>query len=186
MDSSRTSTITLLLERWSHGDRAALELLSPLVYHELHQLAESYMRREAPGHTLQPTALIHEAYIRLIGQEQQFDGRHHFYGVAAHLMRMILVDHARANRAQKRGGGRQEILLDDAPALIEDRLEGLLDLENALTELAAVDPRKCRMIEMRFFAGLSPEIIAELLEVSAPTVFRELKLAKAWLRRRLS
>lgn len=186
MATSSSHTVTLLLRRWSQGDRSALELLSPLVYQELHQLADSYMRREGPGHTLQPTALIHEAYLRLVDQEQKFEGRHHFYGVAAHLMRMILVDHARASCAEKRGGGRLEISLDETTVISEDHFEGLLDLEEALTELTAFDARKSQMIEMRFFAGLSPEEIAGLLNVSAPTVFRELKLAKAWLRRRLS
>jgi RNA polymerase sigma factor (TIGR02999 family) len=186
MAHSSADTVTLLLRRWGQGDRSALELLSPLVYQELHQLADGYMRRERPGHTLQPTALIHEAYLRLVDQEQHFDGRHHFYGVAAHLMRMILVDHARASCAEKRGGGHKGRSLDEAIAISSDQFEELLDLEEALTELAAFDERKCQMIEMRFFAGLSPEEIAGLVNVSAPTVFRELKLAKAWLRRRLS
>ncbi|HUQ92663.1 MAG TPA: sigma-70 family RNA polymerase sigma factor [Bryobacteraceae bacterium] len=186
MASSSSHTVTLLLRRWSQGDRSALDLLSPLVYHELHQLADNYMRREQPGHTLQPTALIHEAYLRLVEQEQKFECRHHFYGVAAHLMRMILVDHARVNCAEKRGGGRKDVSLDHAPAISKEHFEGLLDLEQALSELATFDKRKSEMVEMRFFAGLSPEEIAGLLDVSAPTVFRELKLAKAWLRRRLS
>lgn len=185
MTEGGAGTVTLLLRRWSQGDRKALDLLSPLVYQELHQLAQDYLRSERPGHTLQPTALIHEAYLRLMGQEQAFEGRRHFYGVAAHLMRMILVDHARANRADKRGGGRAAIALDETVGVSEDRFEELLDLEDALTELATFDERKCQMIEMRFFAGLGPDEIAEILHVSAPTVFRELKLAKAWLRRRL-
>jgi RNA polymerase sigma factor (TIGR02999 family) len=157
-----------------------------MVYQELHQLAESYMRRERAGHTLQPTALIHEAYLRLVNQEQEFESRRHFYGVAAHLMRMILVDHARASSAEKRGGGAPAFALGETKIAAGDHYENLLDLEDALIELASLDERKAEMIEMRFFAGLSPEEIADLLNVSAPTVFRELKLARAWLRRRLS
>ncbi|MBI1787039.1 MAG: sigma-70 family RNA polymerase sigma factor [Acidobacteria bacterium] len=187
MGSPSTHQITKLLRDWSGGDPSALDQLTPLVYEELRRLAAAYLRRERPDHTLQATALIHEAYLRLIDQkDQRWENRAHFFGIAAHLMRLILVDHARVHRAAKRGFGESPLPLEEALVMSVDRTEELLALEEALTALAAFDERKCRMIELRFFGGLGPEETAKVLGVSVPTVHRELKLAKAWLRRQLT
>ena len=187
MPASPSPGVTQLLRQWSQGDNSALEQLTPIVYQELRRLADSYMRRERPDHTLQATALIHEAYLRLVDQSQPpWQNRAHFFGVAAHLMRLILVDHARSHRAAKRGSGSRNISLDEALVLSDDRTEDLLALEEALCALAKFDERKCRIVEMRFFSGLSPEETADALGISAPTVHRELRLAKAWLHSQLS
>lgn len=172
---------------WGRGDKAALDELMPLVYQELRQLAANYLKREKPGHTLQPTALINEAYLRLIDQNTpRFESRAHFYAVAARLMRQILVDHARTRIAAKRGGGQQKISLDDAPNIAaRDDAEELLALDEALKKLASFDERKARVIEMRSFAGMSVEETAHALGVSEPTVKRETKLAQSWLRSEL-
>src|SRR5262245_16201742 len=156
MASAVSAQVTVLLKRWSDGDSAALEQITPLVYQELRVLADSYLRRERPDHTLQPTALIHEAWLRLIDQEQKFDSRKHFYGVAAHLMRMILVDHARAHRAQKRGSG-AKVALDDVSLPSPQRSVDLIALDEALERLSQFDERKARAIEQRYFAGMSVE-----------------------------
>ncbi len=187
MPTPQTNQVTRLLHDWGRGDSAALEELLPLVYQELRKLAGGYLRAERPGHTLQPTALIHEAYLRLVAQDApHFEGRAHFYGVAARLMRQILVDHARERRAAKRGGGTLKISLDDAPPVFTPEDAGsLVALDEALTRLAAFDERKCRVVEMRSFAGMSVEETARALGVSEPTVKRDMRLAAAWLRKEL-
>ena len=179
--------ITAMLRWWNGGDDTALQTLVPVVYDELRRLADSYLRRERPGHTLQATALIHEAYLRLAAQKNvQWENRSHFFGVAAHLMRLILTDYARAHLAAKRGGGGEKITFDQNQPGISQSPEDLIALEEGLEQLAALDERKVRILEMRFFGGMSPEETAESLGISEPTVRRELRLAKAWLRRRLT
>ena len=187
MPTPQTNQVTRLLDDWGRGDSAALEELLPLVYQELRKLAGGYLRAERPGHTLQPTALINEAYLRLVSQDApRFEGRAHFFGVAARLMRQILVDHARERRAAKRGGGAVKIPLDDAPPVFTEEDAGsLVALDEALTRLAAFDERKARVVEMRSFAGMSVEETARALKVSEPTVKREMRLAAAWLRKEL-
>ena len=184
MQTRPTNDVTQLLLDWGKGDRAALEQLLPVIYQELHKIARGYLRGERPGHTLQPTALIHEAYLRLLGQDlPEWKNRHHFFGVAALLMRQILVEHARGRHAAKRGGGAQQVSLEDATIFSEGRTADLVALDDALTALAALDERKCRVIELRFFGGLSVEETAEVLGVSVATVGREQRLAQAWLHR---
>jgi len=176
------SEVTRLLKDWSSGDSAALDQLIPLVYDELRAVAARYLRRERQDHTLQPTALVNEAYLRLIDQKQvQWQNRAHFVGVAAQMMRRILVDHARNHSRAKRGGGARKVSLDEAMALSEERADDLVELDEALTALAAFDERKSRVVEMRYFGGLSVEETAEVLKVSEITVARDWKLAKAWL-----
>lgn len=177
-----TEDVTQLLRQWRNGDGHALDRLTPLVYGELRKLAASYLRRERAGHTLQPTALLNEAYLLLSGQTQQdWKNRAHFYGVAAHLMRLILVDHARARLSGKRGGGVERVAVNEALDAAPERPEILLDLDDALRELAEFDPRKTQVIEMRFFAGMSIEETAEALGISVATVGREQRSAEAWL-----
>ncbi len=182
MQNPTAQAITGLLLDWSKGDEAALAQLLPVVYQELHKLAQHYLGKERSGHTLQPTALIHEAYLRLIQQHvEQWDGRAHFYGVAARLMRQILVEHARARQAEKRGGGVTKLALDEALDYAPARAGELIALDDALTALAAQDARKCRVIELRHFAGLSIAETAHVLGVSEATVERDQRLAQAWL-----
>jgi RNA polymerase sigma factor (TIGR02999 family) len=159
----------------------------PLVYHELRRLAGGYLRGERPDHTLQPTALIHEAYVRLVEQDvPEWQGRAHFYGVAARLMRQILVDHARTRRASKRGGDQRKLSLDDAPPVFtHEDAASLVALDEALKKLAALDERQCRVVEMRAFGGMGVEETARALGVSEPTVKRDMRVAQAWLRREL-
>lgn len=178
--------ITRLLVDWSEGRREALDQLMPVVYQELHKIAGSYLRRERAEHTLQPTALIHEAYLRLVGSDvPSFRSRSHFYGVAAHVMRQILVEHARARGAAKRGGGERKVSLDDVTLFSAERTADLVALDDALTRLGAFDERKSKVIELRFFGGLSLDETAEALGVSVATISRELRLAQAWLQREL-
>jgi RNA polymerase sigma factor (TIGR02999 family) len=188
MEVSPSSDITRLLADWSKGDEAALAQLTPLVYQELHKLAQSYLKRERAGHTLQPTALIHEAYLRLIKQNiEEWQSRAHFYGVAARLLRQILVEHARSRQREKRGGGEIiQLSLDEALDYAEGQAAELIALDDALTALAALDQRKCRVIELRYFGGLSTEETATVLGVSAATVERDQRMAQAWLHRELS
>ena len=177
---STTHHITRLLGEWAKGDQQALEELTPLVYRELRQLAASYLRKERQGNTLQPTALVHEAYIRLVHQRNpKWQDRRHFFGVAARLMRQILVEHARRRAAGKRAGRR--ISLEDAVSFQRERSSDLVVLDNCLTALEKMDPRKCKAIELRYFAGLSMDEIAQTLDVSAVTVRRDLRMAEAWL-----
>ena len=176
--------MTALLQAWSAGDRTALDRLVPIVHAELRRLARRYMRQERAGHTLQTTALINEAYIRLVdAQGVNWQNRAHFFGISARVMRQVLVDFARRRGYQKRGGGEQRVPLDEALLVAETPDQDLVALDEALTALAAVDPRKSRAIELRFFGGVSIEEAALLLEVSPETVKRDCRLAKAWLLR---
>jgi RNA polymerase sigma factor (TIGR02999 family) len=181
------TSLTQLLREAKDGDKPAADKLIPLAYAELRRLADSYLRRERPDHTLQPTALVHEAYMRLVGQDQpDYRNRAHFFGVAAQLMRQILVDHARMRNAGKRGGGEAKVTLADAAEASDSRPEAFLDLDRALSKLEEQDPRKARVIEMRFFGGLTAEESAKLLDVSVETVRRDLRLGQAWLQRELA
>ena len=179
--------ITQLLIDWGKGDQAALEQLMPLVYSELRRLASNYLRRERGEHTLQPTALVNEAYLKLVDQRNpKWQNRTHFFGIAAQLMRRILVDHARQHQAVKRGGAEQQrISLTGAEALAQQPEVDLLALNEALDELAKMDPQQSRIVELKFFGGLSIEEIAEVLGIGHATVERDWKLARAWLRRQL-
>ncbi|MFN7930047.1 MAG: sigma-70 family RNA polymerase sigma factor [Blastocatellia bacterium] len=183
-----TETVTQLLTAYNHGDQSALEQVFPLVYHELRRLASGYLRREREDHTLQPTALVHEAYLRLLGQDVAWQNRAHFLGVAAQMMRRILVDHARQHQAEKRGSGGVKIALDDVDAinLSADRAADLIALDDALTALAAFDPQKSRMVELRYFAGLSVEETARVLDISIATFVRQWKTTRAWLYREIT
>jgi RNA polymerase sigma factor (TIGR02999 family) len=179
--------VTELLVEWSGGKRDALDRLMPLIYRELRRLAALYLGRERPGHTLQPTALVNEAYLRLVDQRRvEWKSRSHFFGISAQMMRRILIDHARANQSDKRGGDRLRVTLDSSVDVAgEGRDIDLIALDAALDELARVDPRQARLVELRFFVGLTLEETAEILEVAPITVRREWNLAKAWLFRRL-
>jgi RNA polymerase sigma factor (TIGR02999 family) len=183
--------ITALLKAWGQGDRAALDELTPLVYDQLRKLAGHYLRKERAGHSLQTTALVHEAYLRLVrADEAGWNDRVHFFAVCANVMRRILVDHARKRAAAKRGGplvalGGVDLDLDQLPAQESERAIELVALDEALTALAAIDARRARVIELRFFGGLSVEETAQALEVSPQTVMRDWKLARAWLTREL-
>jgi RNA polymerase sigma-70 factor (ECF subfamily) len=177
---SEAHEVTLLLVEWAKGNENALNDLMPLVYRELRQLAASYLRKERQGHTLQPTALVHEAYLRLVDQTNpNWQNRSHFYGVAARLMRQVLVDHARRKHAGKRAG--VKVSLEQAVSFQLDHSQDLLALDIGLTALQKVDPRKCKAVELRYFGGFSIEEIAQSLEVSAVTVRRDLRMAEAWL-----
>jgi RNA polymerase sigma factor (TIGR02999 family) len=179
--------VTRLLVAWSRGDQEALEQLVPLVYNELHRLAHRYMERERPDHTLQSTALVNEAYQRLVNlKDVNWQNRAHFFAVSAQLMRRILVDYARSRRFTKRGGEWRQIALNEAVAVFRDRRMDMVDLDEALHSLAAIDPRKSRIVEIRFFGGLSIKETAEVLGVSQETVLRDWRLAKVWLLRQLS
>lgn len=178
--------VTRLLVNYSQGDQQALEQLLPLVYNELRRLAAGYLRRERDDHTLQPTALVHEAYLRLLGQDVTWQNRAHFFGVAANMMRRILVDHARQHQAEKRGSGEVKIALDEAINLSSERATDLIALDEALTALAEFDPQKSRMIELRYFAGLSVEETAQVLGISIATFSRQWKTTKAWLYREIT
>lgn len=183
---SEASDVTRLLMNLAAGDHAAVDALLPLVYTELRRLAGAYMRNERQEHTLGATALVHEAYLRLVDQTRvEWKGRAHFFGVSANLMRQILVDHARSHKARKRGGDVEKISLQ--PELVAATAKGsdLLEIDEALRELAAMDPQKARIVELRFFGGLSVEETAEVLGVSVPTVNRHWRSAKAWLYGRL-
>ena len=176
---------TRLLIDWSHGNTDAAERLMPLVYDELRQLARSYLRRERPDHTLQATGLVHEAYLRLVDQTMtSWKNRAHFLGVAAQVMRRILVDHARRHRAEKRGGGWERLPLAVEEIASEDvRSVNLIALDDALGDLAKFDARQSRVVELRFFGGLTNEEVGEVLEISPRTVKREWRMARAWLHR---
>jgi RNA polymerase sigma factor (TIGR02999 family) len=179
--------ITRLLLSWSNGDEAALDQLIPLVYPELQKLARRYMGREKPEHTLQTSALINEAYLRLVDQQAvEWQDRAHFFAVAAQVMRHILIDHARGHRYGKRGGGAQHLPLDDAEVAGQERAVELVALDDALTRLAKFDERKSKIVELRFFGGLSVEETAEVMKVAPITVMREWRAAKAWLYREIS
>jgi len=178
--------VTRILRAWGKGDQQALEKLMPVVYGELRRLAQHYLRRERPDHTLQATALVHEAYLRLVDQRAvTWQNRAHFFGVAAQLMRRILVDHARRHHAAKRGGTALKVSLNDVVLAAEERAEDLVALDDALNRLAAMDPRQGRVVELRLFGGLTVEETAEVLRISPATVKREWTTAKAWLSREI-
>ena len=179
--------VTQLLLEISGGNRNAVDALLPLVYQELKRIAGGQLRNERPGHTLQPTALVHEAYMKLVDQrEVTWQNRAHFLGVAAQVMRRILLDYAKARQREKRGGGVRPVVLDEALVVSEDRASDLVMIDEALTRLEQLDARQAKVVELRFFGGLSVEETAEALGVSAPTVKREWAMAKAWLYRELS
>ncbi|HEX5732321.1 MAG TPA: sigma-70 family RNA polymerase sigma factor [Blastocatellia bacterium] len=174
--------ITERLIAWGSGETAALDDVMRAVYQELRRMADHYLRLERPDHTLQPTALVHEAYLRLIDQRKvSWQNRAHFFGVAAQMMRRILVDHARTKQRGKRGGAARKLSLDEVMNLSQGRAADLVALDDALKALAEIDPRKSQVVELRFFGGLSVEETAEVLDVSPQTVLRDWKMAKAWL-----
>jgi RNA polymerase sigma factor (TIGR02999 family) len=184
---SNSREITWLLRAWSQGDQRALEKLTPYVYRELHRVAHRYMSREPRGHTLQTTALINEAYVRLIDSaDMNWQNRAHFFGVCARLMRQILTDFARSRLSKKRGRDVQRISLDESLEVSLEPRADLVALNDALNRLAAFDPRKSQVVELRFFGGLTAEEAAEVLKVSPHTVLRDWKLAKVWLHRELT
>lgn len=178
--------ITDLLRQWSAGDQRALDQVTPLVYEELRHQAARYLRRERPGHTLQTTALINEAYLRLIdAKDVHWQSRAHFFAIAANLMRRVLVDHARRRDADKRGGPHVRVQLDEALAVADEADVDLLAIDEALDKLAAIDPQQAHVVELRFFSGLSVEETAAALGVSSKTVKRDWSVARAWLRREI-
>jgi RNA polymerase sigma factor (TIGR02999 family) len=178
--------VTRLLAAWSHGDREALDALTPVVYSELRRLAKAYLRRERPDHTLQGTALVHEAYLRLIDQRGvEWRNRNHFFALAAELIRRILVDHARAKVAAKRGGGSFKLSLDEALAAADEKDLDLVALDEALQALAQADAQQSRIVELRYFGGLTIEETADVLEISPATVKRDWVMAKAFLKREM-
>jgi len=186
MDRVSASQVTQLLQAWSDGDEGALEQLMPVVYGDLHRLAQRYMAHERPDHTLQATALVNEAYLRLLdGAHPSWQDKAHFLAVCARMMRRILVDWARSHRAAKRGSDSPPLSLEEARAIGVRPGTDLVALDDALTALAAVDPRKAQVVELRFFGGLSAKETSEVLKVSEETVLRDWKLAKSWLKREL-
>lgn len=187
MESSKTEQATQLLNQLTAGGPAAAGRLFELLYDDFRRLAHAYLRRENAGHTLQPTALVHEAYLKLIDQTRvDWHGRTHFFAIGAQAMRRILVDHARRRQRVRHGGGRYRILLREHMALSLDRDEDLLAVDEALQDLAALDPRQAMIVEMRFFGGLSVEEVADVLAVSKRTIEREWTMARAWLRKNLA
>ena len=187
MGQTSTNDITKLLQGWQGGDGAALDALVPVVYKELRRLAHYELRKERPDHTLQSTALVHEAYFRLVGRDlPQWEGRTHFFAIAAKLMRQILVDYARRRRASKRGSGVCMLTLDDAMAMPQGKDVDVVAVDDALNTLAEVDPRQSRVVELRFFAGLSLEETSEVRGIATATVQRDWTAARAWLHREIS
>jgi len=189
---SESADVTELLKAWGRGDRTALGRLTPLVYEQLRRLAGGYMHKERVGHSLQTTALVHEAYLKLVNAKGvKWQDRNHFFALSAQIMRRILVDHARRRRSVKRGGRAEheehstEVNLDELPATDNERAAELCALDDALTKLAILDPRRAQVVELRFFGGLSVEETAEVLNISQQTVMRDWKLARAWLTRQL-
>lgn len=189
MGQERSEEITHLLHGWRAGDRQSLDALLPIVYKELHRLAHFQLRRERPDHTLQSAALVHEAYLRLVGMSApQWEGRSHFFAIAAQLMRQILVDYARRHRAGKRGAGADALSLEGSSVMLsqgQDKDVDVVALDDALKALTQIDPRKAQVVEMRFFGGLTFEEAAEVLGVSAITVQRDWSTARAWLHREM-
>ena len=182
MTDAQTHELTQLLIDWSNGDRAALDKLMPLIDQELRRLAHRYMTRERAGHTLQTTALVNEAFLRLVNRKNlQWQNRAHFFGIAAQLMRTILVDHARSHASAKRGGGARKLELDEAMVVSQQKASEVIALDDALKQLALLDPQQRRIVELRFFGGLTVEEAAEVLQVSPATIKREWSTAKAWL-----
>ena len=186
MGASGDQDVTRILKKASCGDDSAVRRLMPLVYDELRALAESYLQRERPDHTLQATALVHEAFVRLVKQDEvEWQNRAHFFGIAAQMIRRILVDHARGHDRAKRGGGRQRVRLDEDVVLLEDRDLDLLAVDEALRKLADFHHRAAQVVELRFFGGLTREEVADFLKTSLRTVGDDWRLARAWLRREL-
>jgi len=186
-DSTPQHEITLLLDAWSSGNQSALDELYPLVYDELHRLARRYMSREKKGHTLQTTALINEAYVRLVDQRNvHWANRSHFFAISAQIMRRILIDHARSHAYAKRGGGREQVSLDETATLQVTRSAELLKLDDALLSLAEIDQRRSKVVELRYFGGLSNDEIAQALGISPNTVTRDWNMARAWLYQQLA
>ena len=181
-----TGKVTGLLQAWAHGDPRAQEDLLPLVYQELRRQAAAYLRRERTGHTLQPTALVHEAYLRLVGQRVDWRSRAHFFAIAAQMMRRVLVDHARAHHAGKRPDPLLRVAIDERLRTVEPQQCDLLSLDQALNELGELDSRQGKIVELYYFGGLSENEVAEVLSVSRSTVAREWRSAKAWLYRRMT
>jgi RNA polymerase sigma factor (TIGR02999 family) len=187
MDSPAPSEVTQLLIAWSDGDQAARERLMSVVYEELHRLARRYMRNESPGHTLQTSALVNEAFIRLVDQRNvHWQNRSHFFGIAAQMMRRILVDYARGRNFAKRGGGALKLSLEEELFVSDERSAEVVAVHEALEGLARIDPRQAQIVELKFFGGLSNEETAAVLTVSPGTVARDWTMAKAWLRREIS
>lgn len=185
--ASESHDVTRLLRDWGNGDQSAADQLMPLVYDELRRLAHRYIRREKPGHTLQTSALVNEAYVRLVDQSNiQWESRSHFFGIAACLMRRILVDQARRRNFAKRGGGTIRVSLNEGTAIAQEQSASVIALDDALKTLEQMDPRKSRIVELRFFGGMSIEETAEALKVSPGTVMREWTFARAWLRKEMS
>ena len=179
--------ITQLLAQWREGNQSALDDLYPLVYDELHRLARRYMSRERKGHTLQTTALINEAYVRLVDQKNvPWANRSQFFAISAQIMRRILIDHARRNQYAKRGGGARQVSLEEAATVVPDQSEELLRLDEALKSLAEMDPRRSQVVELRYFGGLNNEEIAGVLHISENTVTRDWNMARAWLYQQLT
>ena len=186
-DKTPQHEITQLLAEWSDGNQSALDELYPLVYEELHKLARRYMSRERKGHTLQTTALINEAYVRLVDQRNvHWANRSHFFAISAQIMRRILIDHARRHAYAKRGGGAQQVSLEEVAIVAREQSSEILRLDEALKILAKMDPRRCHVVELRYFGGLSNEEIAGVLKVSENTVTRDWNLARAWLHQQLT
>jgi len=186
-DKTPQHEITQLLAEWSDGNQSALDELYPLVYEELHKLARRYMSRERKGHTLQTTALINEAYVRLVDQRNvHWANRSHFFAISAQIMRRILIDHARRYAYAKRGGGAQQVSLEQVAVVAREQSSEILRLDEALKTLAKMDPRRCHVVELRYFGGLSNEEIAGVLKVSENTVTRDWNLARAWLHQQLT
>jgi RNA polymerase sigma-70 factor, ECF subfamily len=187
MAETSAHDVTELLQAWSEGEQGAVDKLMPLVYRELHRLAQRYMAQERPGHTLQPTALVNEAYLRLVDVGKvSFQNRAHFFGVSAQLMRRILVEFARRHGSLKRGGEVQRVSLEESLVVYGERGADLVRLDDALRTLATIDARRSRVVELRFFGGLTVEETAEVLKVSPETVMHDWKLAKVWLLREMS
>jgi RNA polymerase sigma factor (TIGR02999 family) len=186
MEITSSNEVTQLLQAWEKGDKEALDKLLPIVYGELHRLAAGYMRKESPGHTLQTSALVNEVYIKLVDQKNvRWQNRAHFFGIAAQLMRRILVDHARSRARLKRGAGAQRLSLDETLIVSTDSADAFLSLDEALLRLAEMDAKKCRIVEMKIFCGLNTKEIAEVEKVSPSTIEREWRKAKAWLHREI-
>jgi len=183
---SDPQTVTQLLQAWRHGDDDAPQRLMPLIYDELKRLAERAMRRERPDHTLQPTALVHEAFLRLVDAEVDWQDRIHFMATAATVMRRVLVDHARAKARLKRGGDVKKVTLDEGLTIGSEPSEVVLALDQAMTRLAEIDERKSRVVELHYFGGLTYDETAAALDISAATVDRDLRMARAWLYREMS
>jgi RNA polymerase sigma-70 factor (ECF subfamily) len=186
MSTASPHEVTRLLQDWRNGDKAALEKLTPLVYDELRRLANHYLRGERNNHTLQGTALVHEAYMKMVGYDNlEWQSRAHFFGVAARIMRQILIDHARKHRSDKRGAGKQNLPLEEAVVFSTERADSLVALDDALEILGAHDPLKSRIIELRYFGGLNIEEISEVEAISISTVRRHMRMAEAWLHREM-